>query len=74
MRYGAGPNNTDDALRVNDNNGIMMPNGLNRSSSQNNMPEISNQNPNGNFNEFPGAQANVMPHQAVGNNGLDDQF
>lgn len=52
MAFGAGPNNTDDAMRVHDGQGIMMPNGhgLNRSNSQSNLPEISNQN-NG-FDEF----------------------
>ena len=54
MRFAAGPNNTDDAMRVNDQNGIMMPNGqgLNRSNSQNNLPEISNQNSNDQYNEL----------------------
>lgn len=41
----AGANRTDDALPVNDNNGIMMSNqGMNRSNSQSGLPEITNQN------------------------------
>lgn len=65
-------------MRVHDNHGLMMPNGmgLNRSNSQSNMAENSNQNEVDQFDELGHEQQMISGpgfQPAVGN-AVDDQF